>query len=106
MKGMEFSAILTLLLVVAIIFIVAVVVINPGVTFGKNVDTQIGFRDFCFFWSLNGYKEKGSNDHIIRNEIDYGTPNDLDHCPSALGKPLGITNDDVESCINICRGNV
>jgi hypothetical protein len=103
MKGMEFSAILTLLLVVAIIFIVAVVVINPGVTFGKNVDTQIGFRDFCFFWSLNGYKE-GLGQEVIRDSKSYGYPDD--YCPSALGKLYISTPEEVESCKNVCRGNV
>jgi hypothetical protein len=109
MKGMEFKAILVIIVVVAIVFIAVLIAFIPGFAFGENMKTQTSFRDFCLFWSLNGYKE-GNGQPVERSSVIYGCPSGCadypNYCPSAIGNPLGgsLTEEEVERCRNICRG--
>jgi hypothetical protein len=101
MIGMEFKMLLGLIIALAIIAIVFVMIFMPAMLLGHNSGAQISFRQFCIFWSLNGYKE-GIGETVERDGVNRGSPSDF--CPSAIGKISLTTSDDVEKCRNVCRG--
>jgi hypothetical protein len=103
MIGMEFKLILGFIIALAIIAIIFAMIFIPASAFGQNSGKQMSFREFCVFWSLNGYKE-GAGETVERNGINRGSP--TEYCPSAIGKSVltSLDSSDIEKCRNVCRG--
>lgn len=70
--------------------------------------TRVEFEDFCVFWSLNGYAERGINETVERDGCPQkicGTPGEF--CSSILNKPVeALDSVDIENCVKCCRKEI
>jgi len=95
---------LGLIILIVVLVLVALIVINPSLIFGKTTETRISFEEFCVFWSLNGYKE-GLGENVIRNNVDYGKPEE--YCAPILRKlPTLMQSEDIDACRKCCKKEV
>jgi len=113
---MEYKVILAVILMVIVISVIVTIAILPGFVYGKESSTQVSFREFCIFWSLNGYYE-GYGQPVERKGVLYGCPAGCNptvppflknYCPDAVGKifetlSMKEIREAIEDCRNICR---
>lgn len=85
-------------MVVIVIILFILLVSNPASNFAAWGSIQTEFRDFCIFWSLDGYK----GDTVV---IDGRDVSIQEYCLPALGKLAWSSGDKIE-CENICRLNL
>jgi NADH:ubiquinone oxidoreductase subunit 3 (subunit A) len=108
MRGIETYIILAIILTIAIILVVILIIVNPAMLFGSQSGRQITFREFCFHWSIKGYKcgtEPGNSDLLIISE-KY-TYSIREYCSKA-GAPdpctESVTAGNDPTCVKICKG--
>jgi hypothetical protein len=107
MKGIETKILLEIILTIAIILVLAIIIIGPSIVFGKEQGTQITFREFCFHWSIVGYKcgssDPSNPDVLIIGKYDYSI---REYCskanaPDPCSEVVQPGND--PTCVKICK---
>lgn len=105
MNGMEFKMILGFIIMLAVLAAVFFLAFKPATDYKDNSGEQLSFREFCVFWSTNGYDE-GFIDPVVRGGKPHGSPSEF--CPLAIGNPSQTEMSNIEKyterCRNVCRG--
>lgn len=97
MKGMQYNAALMIIVVVAVLFVIALVIGVPLINFANAMDADITFSEFCYYWGYGNYAE-GYGEPVERGGRIYGCPAGCteypNHCPSS----------DIQECKRLCEG--
>lgn len=94
----ELSVIAALIIICVIIIIIFLVVINPALQVNSNIKSSTEFRDFCLYWSLDGFK-KGYGGTVTHEDKTYDI-NPI--CAKALGLVV-VQQSDIDHCRDMCR---
>jgi hypothetical protein len=96
--GLETKKLFGLMILIIVLALFVIVALGPAFEFRVWGSAQIDFRDFCIFWSLDGYK----GETVIINEVEKHIS---EYCLPALGKLIWSPSDKQE-CENLCRLNL
>lgn len=107
---METKFLLAIIITIVIILILFIIVVNPALLYAKGSGEQISFREFCFHWSICGYKcgscsDDSKNPDILK--IGKFTYSISQYC-SKSGAPdpcnEAVQPGEDATCVKICKG--